>query len=108
MLALLPPLFQRTGMFGLSEYKAGYVTSIFFSIRIHGRERWFCDLSAKRSPDAMRAATAAYETGAVDSMTSEEKLEAISNMTPVELRGIARILIPRPVGRTSRQTHDSH
>ncbi|MER8537229.1 DUF1419 domain-containing protein [Mesorhizobium sp. M1005] len=28
-------------MFGLSEYKAGYVTSVFFSIRIHGRERWF-------------------------------------------------------------------
>ncbi|WP_245277864.1 DUF1419 domain-containing protein [Mesorhizobium sp. L48C026A00] len=111
MLALLPPLFQRTGMFGLSEYKAGYVTSVFFSIRIHGRERWFhgfCDLSDKRSPDAMRAAIAAYETGAVDSMTREEKLEAISNMTPVELRGIARILIPRPVGRTSRQTHDSH
>lgn len=41
MLALLPPLFQRTGMFGMSEYRAGNVTSVFFSIRIRGRERWF-------------------------------------------------------------------
>jgi hypothetical protein len=59
MLGLLPPLFQRTGMFGMSEYKAGNVTSVFFAIRIRGRERWFhgfCDLSDKRSPDAMRAA----------------------------------------------------
>jgi len=29
MLALLPPLFQRTGMFGMSEFKAGNVTSVF-------------------------------------------------------------------------------
>lgn len=34
MLGLLPPLFQRTGMFGMSEYKAGNVTSVFFAIRI--------------------------------------------------------------------------
>jgi hypothetical protein len=74
MLALLPPLFQRTGMFGMSEYKAGYVTSVLFAIRIRGRERWFhgfCDLSDKRSPDAMRAAIIAYETGASDSVTRD-------------------------------------
>ena len=48
MLDLLPPLFMRTGMFGMSEYKAGNVTSVFFAIRIRGRERWFhgfCDLT---------------------------------------------------------------
>lgn len=92
MLSLLPPLFQRTGMFGISEYKAGNVTSIFFAIRIRGRERWyhgFCDLSDKRSPDAMRAAITARETGAVDSMTREEKLEAIWSATPVDFRSIA-------------------
>lgn len=92
MLGLLPPLFQRTGMFGISEYKAGNVTSVFFAIRIRGRERWyhgFCDLSDKRSPDAMRAAIVARETGVVDSMTREEKLEAIWSATPVDFRGIA-------------------
>lgn len=92
MLGLLPPLFQRTGMFGISEYKAGNVTSVFFAIRIRARERWFhgfCDLSNKRSPDMMRAAIIAHETGAVDSMTREEKLEAIWNATHSDSRGIA-------------------
>ncbi|MCO5066792.1 MAG: DUF1419 domain-containing protein [Rhizobiaceae bacterium] len=90
MLDLLPPLFQRTGMFGMSEYKAGNVTSVFFAIRIRGRERWFhgfCDLSDKRSPDAMRAAIIAHETGAVDSMTREEKLEAIWSATHADFKG---------------------
>ncbi|PBB83736.1 DUF1419 domain-containing protein [Mesorhizobium sp. WSM3876] len=92
MLGLLPPLFQRTGMFGMSEFKAGNVTSVFFAIRIRGRERWFhgfCDLSDKHSPDAMRAAIIAHETGAVDSMTREEKLEAIWSATHADFRGIA-------------------
>ena len=71
MLGLLPPLFQRSGMFGLSEYKAGNVTSVFFAIRIRGRERWFhgfCDISNKLSPDAMRAAIIAHEAGAVEAI----------------------------------------
>jgi len=92
MLGLLPPLFQRTGMFGMSEYKAGNVTSVFFAIRIRARERFFhgfCDLGDKRSPDAMRAAIIAHETGAVDSMTREEKLEAIWSATHADFRGIA-------------------
>lgn len=90
MLDLLPPLFHRAGMFGISEYKAGYVTSVFFAIRIRGRKRWFhgfCDLSNKRSPDSMRAAIVARETGAVDSMTREEKLEAIWSATHPDFRG---------------------
>nr|WP_258600521.1 DUF1419 domain-containing protein [Mesorhizobium sp. AR10] len=93
MLDLLPPLFMRTGMFGMSEYKAGNVTSVFFAIRIWGRERWFhgfCDLTDRQSPDKMRAAIIAHETGASDSMTRAEKLEAIWNIIPVELRGTAR------------------
>lgn len=92
MLGLLPPLFQRTGMFGMSEYKAGNVTSVFFAIRIRGRGRWyhgFCDLTDKSSPDAMRAAIIAHETGAVDSMTREEKLEAIWSATKPDFKGIA-------------------
>ncbi|PBB41144.1 hypothetical protein CK222_23500 [Mesorhizobium sp. WSM3866] len=97
MLGLLPPLFQRTGMFGLSEYKAGYVTSVFFAIRVRGRERWFhgfCDLSDKHSPDAMRAAIIAHETGAADSMTREEKLEAIWNATHADCKGRAGEIDP--------------
>lgn len=92
MLGLLPPLFQRTGMFGMSEYKAGNVTSVFFAIRIRGRERWFhgfCDLTDKRSPDALRAAIIARETGAIDSMTRGEKLEAIWTATHADFRGVA-------------------
>jgi hypothetical protein len=92
MLALLPPLFMRTGMFGMSEFKAGNVTSVFFAIRIRGRKRWFhgfCDISDKHSPETMRAAIIAHETGAVDSMTREEKLEAIWNATHSDFKGIA-------------------
>lgn len=92
MLGLLPPLFQRTGMFGMSEYKAGNVTSVFFAIRIRGRERWFhgfCDLTDRQSPDKLRAAIVAHETGAVDSMTREEKLEAIWSATHPDFKGIA-------------------
>jgi len=39
MLDVLPPLFMRTGMFGVSEFKAGNVTSVFFEITIRGRRR---------------------------------------------------------------------
>ncbi|MGX5844766.1 DUF1419 domain-containing protein [Mesorhizobium sp. ArgA1] len=97
MLELLPPLFQRTGMFGISEYKAGYITSVFFAIRVRGRERWFhgfCDLSDRHSPDAMRAAIVAHETGAADSMTREEKLEAIWTATHPDFKGRAGDIDP--------------
>ncbi|MBN9241168.1 MAG: DUF1419 domain-containing protein [Mesorhizobium sp.] len=92
MLWLLPPLFQRSGMFGLSEYKAGNVTSVFFAIRLRGRERFFhgfCDLGDRQCPDKMRAAIIAHETGAADSMTREEKLEAIWSATHPDFKGIA-------------------
>lgn len=92
MLDLLPPLFRRTGMFGMSEYKAGYVTSVFFELRIRGRQRWFhgfCDMSDRRSPEIMRAAIIAHETRATDSMTREEKLEAIWTATHEDFKGFA-------------------
>jgi hypothetical protein len=88
----LPPLFTRGGMFGMSEFKNASVTSVFFAIRIRGRERWFhgyCDLADRQSPDAMRAAIIAHETSAFDSMTRGEKLEAIWNRTPADFKGIA-------------------
>ncbi len=92
MLDLLPPLFRRTGMFGMSEYKAGYVTSVFFELRIRGRQRWFhgfCDMSDRSSPEIMRAAIIAHEIRATDSMTREEKLEAIWTATHEDFKGFA-------------------
>ncbi|KQU81779.1 hypothetical protein ASD12_32370 [Mesorhizobium sp. Root102] len=92
MLDVLPPLFVRTGMFGMSEFKAGYVTSVFFEITIGGRRRWFtgfCDLSDPHSPAAMREAIIAYESQLAHSMTREEKLEAVWAGTHPDFRGIA-------------------
>ncbi|BAV52683.1 Uncharacterized protein MLTONO_p0213 (plasmid) [Mesorhizobium loti] len=92
MLDMLPPLFLRAGMFGMSEFKAGYITSVFFEITIRGRRRWFtgfCDLSDRQSPDAMREAIIAYENHLLDSRTREEKLEAIWAGTHPDFRGIA-------------------
>ena len=97
MLNVLPPLFMRSGMFGMSEFKGGTVTSVFFEITIRGRRRWFhgyCDLSDRQTPDRMRAAIIAYETRAFDSMTRPEKLEAIWNETPDEYKGVAGVLNP--------------
>lgn len=92
MLDILPPLFMRAGMFGMSEFKAGNVTSVFFEITIHGRRRWFhgfCDMSDRFAPDRMRAAIIAFEWHAFDSMTRAEKLEAIWILTPDNFRGSA-------------------
>lgn len=97
MLDVLPPLFMRTGMFGMSEFKAGNVTSVFFEITIRGRRRWFhgyCDLSDRQSPDRMRAAIIAFETDAFDSMTRAEKLEAIWLLTHDDFKGIAGAVNP--------------
>jgi len=92
MLDILPPLFMRTGMFGMSEFKAGNVTSVFFEITIHVRRRWFhgfCDMSDRFAPDRMRAAIIAFEWHAFDSMTRAEKLEAIWILTPDDFKGSA-------------------
>ncbi|MER9203549.1 DUF1419 domain-containing protein [Mesorhizobium sp. M0520] len=105
-LDLLPPLFMRTGMFGTSEFKAGNVTSVFFAIRIRGRERWFhgfCDLTDRQSPDKMRAAIIAHETGASDSMTRAEQLEAIWNTTLPTSRGSPARSIPAPGPRSGKR-----
>ncbi|WP_287331825.1 DUF1419 domain-containing protein [Mesorhizobium sp.] len=64
MLDVLPPLFLRTGMFGMSEFKAGYITSVFFKITIRGRRRWFTGFATSdpQSPAAMREAVTACES----------------------------------------------
>jgi len=105
----LPPLFMRSGMFAMTEFKGVDVTSVYFSIRIRARQRWFhgfCDLTDPRSPDAMRAAIIAHETGAMDSMTREEKLELIWRSMPDDYKGHAGSLNPQawPVRDRGKRT----
>ena len=54
MLEILPPLWMRADMFAMREFMTGNVTSVFFSLWIDGRKRFFhgyCDLSDRASPD---------------------------------------------------------
>jgi hypothetical protein len=51
MLEILPPLWMRKGMFAMRGRLTGLITSIFFSLTIDGRSRWFhgyCNLSDPR------------------------------------------------------------
>lgn len=92
MLDLLPPLFMRGDMFALSEFLAGSITSIFLSLNIDGRLRWFhgyCDLSDKGSPDRLRAAIVERESRPVKAMTREERREHIWSTTHGDYRGYA-------------------
>ncbi|WP_336963703.1 DUF1419 domain-containing protein [Sphingobium aquiterrae] len=90
MLELLPPLFMRAGMFAMSEFKVGSVTSVFFEI--DGLNRWFhgyCDLGDRRSSDAMRAAIIAHEKAALAGLTRAQKLDLIWSRTHSDFRGVA-------------------
>lgn len=98
MLEVLPPLFYRSGMFGMIERKAGEVTNVFCAIMLNGRKRWFagyCDMSVPGSPDALRDAIIARETAAdFDVPRREEKLEVIWNATHPDFKGFAGSLNP--------------
>ena len=92
MLEMLPPLWMRGGMFAMSEFLTGSVTSVYFEISIDGRVRHFhgyCDLSDKGFPDRMRAAIIERESRPVRAMTRDEKLEHIWSTTHDEFRGYA-------------------
>lgn len=91
MFEILPPLFVRSGMFAMSEFKAGAVTSVFFEIAILGHKRWFhgyCDIADPGSPETMRAAILAREAAGLTGMTREEKLELIWENTHPRFRGV--------------------
>ena len=92
MLGLLPPLFQRTGMFGMSVYKAGNITSVFFALSIDGRIRYFhayCDMSAKGSAARLRDVIIERESRPVRAMTRTERLDHIWSTTHADYRGYA-------------------
>jgi Protein of unknown function (DUF1419) len=92
MLNILPPLFVRGGLFAMSEFLAGTVTSVFLALCIDGKKRWFhgyCDLDDKGSPEALRAAIIERESHPVRSMTRAERLEHIWSSTHGDYRGYA-------------------
>ena len=41
MLNILPPLFMRPGMFAVSEFLTGSITSVFLCLSIYGDLRYF-------------------------------------------------------------------
>jgi hypothetical protein len=98
MFELLPPLWMRYGMFALREFLTGSVTSVFFTLSIDDRLRYFhgyCDLSDKSFPERMRAAIVYRETRPVPAMTRAERLEHVWSSTQDEYRGYADWRYPR-------------
>ena len=92
MLEILPPLWMRADMFAMREFMTGNVTSVFFSLWINGRKRFFhgyCDLADRASPIGMKAAIIERESRPVRAMKREEGLEHIWSSTHENYRGYA-------------------
>ncbi|RUV41244.1 DUF1419 domain-containing protein [Mesorhizobium sp. M1A.T.Ca.IN.004.03.1.1] len=92
MLDILPPLWMRGEMFALGEFLTGSITSVFYTLRIDGKMRYFhayCDLAQARSAVGMRDAIVERESRPVTAMTHEERLEHIWSATHDEYRGYA-------------------
>ncbi|WHO77330.1 DUF1419 domain-containing protein [Rhizobium sp. BT03] len=105
MFEILPPLWMRGEMFAMREFLTGSITSIFFTLRIDGRIRYFhgyCDLADKRSPDRMRDAIVDRETRPVRAMTRDERLEHIWSSSHDDYRGYAGDSFPE--GNRGRRT----
>ena len=92
MLEILPPLFMRADMFAMREFMTGTVTSVFFSLLIDGRKRFFhgyCDLADRSAPERMKQAIIECESRPVRAMTREEALDHIWSSTHDDYRGYA-------------------
>lgn len=92
MFEILPPLWMRGEMFAMREFLTGSITSIFFTLSIDGRARYFhglCDLADKGSPERMRDAIVERESRPVRAMTREERIEHIWSATHDDYRGYA-------------------
>jgi Protein of unknown function (DUF1419) len=92
MLNILPPLFIRGGLFAMSEFLAGTVTSVFLALCIDGKKLWFhgyCDLDDKGSTETLRAKIIERESHPVRAMTRDERLEHIWSSTHGDYRGYA-------------------
>jgi hypothetical protein len=104
MLNLLPPLFVRPDTFAISAFNGGKVAIVFVALAIADRRRWFlgfCDLSVPNSPEMLRDAIIARETGPhPERLSRDERLEVIWNATPPEHRSYSAI--PDPNNRSPR------
>lgn len=97
MFEILPPLFWRGDMFAMREFVAAGVTSVFFTLFVGGRSRWFhgyCDLGAdtparEATPETMRCAILERESRADLTMTRQEKLDHIWSATGADFRAYA-------------------
>ncbi|MDQ0304904.1 DUF1419 domain-containing protein [Ancylobacter polymorphus] len=92
MFEVLPPLWMRGDMFAMGEFLTGSITSVFFSLTIDGRSRYFhgyCDVLDRSSPAQMRNAIVERESRPVRAMTREERLEHIWSATNDDYRGYA-------------------
>ena len=90
LLGLPPPLWMRYGMFALREFLTGSVTSVFFTLSINDRIRYFhgyCDLSDKGSPARMRDAIVERESRPAPALAREERIEHIWSSTHEDYRG---------------------
>ena len=90
MLDILPPLCMRGEMFAMREFLTDSITSVFYTLRIDGKLRYFhgyCDLAHARSPVQMRDAIVERESWPVKAMTHEERLAHIWSATHDEYRG---------------------
>lgn len=92
MMNVLPPLWMRGDMFAMREFLTDSITSVFLSLTIDGRLRYFhgyCDLADRGSPDRMKAAIIERESRPVRAMTQVERLEHIWSSTHDDYRGYA-------------------
>lgn len=107
MFEILPPLFWRGDMFAMREFIGESITSVFFTLSIGGRHRWFhgyCDLADRHpcakqspgrpSPDSMRAAILERESRPDRTMTRQEKLDHIWSATGADFRAYANTRFP--------------
>jgi hypothetical protein len=102
MFNILPPLFMNGEMFAMREFLTGCITSVFFTLKIDDRMRFFhayCDLADKGSPAHMRAAIVERESRPVRAMTREERIEHIWSSSHDEYRGYADWRFPAGAAR---------
>jgi len=100
MLEILPPLFMRADMFAMREFMTGSVTSVFFSLWIDGRKRFFhgyCDLADRSAPERTKQAIVERESRPVRVMTRDERLDHIWSSTHDDYRGHAGARWPAAV-----------
>ncbi|CAN7612084.1 DUF1419 domain-containing protein [Devosia sp. LjRoot3] len=92
MLEILPPLWMRGEMFAMREFLTDTVTSVFYTLWIDSKTRYFhayCDLSVARSAVEIRDVIVERESRPVKAMTRAERLEHVWSATHDEYRGYA-------------------